>query len=185
MLRLQATTGCALGVPIVMSMHTVVMIGDLAAALILLAAAMRDVVARQVSNTIICGVLACGFIVALAEHRLAASALVALVVFVLTLIMWLPGLIGGADAKLLAASGLLLAPAALPTMMLFTAIAGGVLCLPYLPGPRVFRRPAPTRPTGIVRRALRCEQWRLRRRGPLPYAVAIAAGTIFTLVHGG
>jgi prepilin peptidase CpaA len=27
------------------------------------------------------------------------------------------------------------------------------------------------------------ERWRIRRRGPLPYGVAIAAGGVFTLLH--
>jgi len=36
--------------------------------------------------------------------------------------------------------------------------------------------------TILVRRALRCELRRLRRRGPLPYAAAIAMGGVFAIV---
>jgi hypothetical protein len=43
-------------------------------------------------------------------------------------------------------------------------------------------RPPAARPSGLVRRALRCELRRLRRRGPLPYAAAIAAGGVFAIV---
>jgi prepilin peptidase CpaA len=166
------------------AMHVVLLLADLGAVLMLVLAAMRDVIARRISNSHVCVLLACAFVAAIAEHRVTVSVVAALIVFGLTLAMWLPGLIGGADAKLLTASSLLLAPGALPSMILCIAVAGGVLCLPYLPGGRLFPRPAPSRPAGLLRRALRCEQWRLRRRGPLPYAVAIAAGTIFTLVHG-
>ena len=165
-------------------MHMMLLTADLGAVLVLLLAAVRDIIARQISNIFVCALLLCAFGAALAQHRLATSAVAALIVFGLALMMWLPGYIGGADAKLLTASSLLLAPGAVPGMMLFTAVAGGVLCLPYLPGARVFRRPSAVRPSGLLRRVLRCEQWRLRRRGPLPYAVAIAAGNIFTLLHG-
>ncbi|MFL5333172.1 MAG: peptidase A24, partial [Geminicoccaceae bacterium] len=86
--------------------------------------------------------------------------------------------------KLLASGGLLVAPASIPTMLLATALAGGVLCLPYLPGRALFAAPAAGRPSGFLARVLRCERWRLRRRGPLPYAVAIVAGTMFALLQG-
>ncbi len=76
------------------------------------------------------------------------------------------------------------APGSVGLMLLATALAGGALCLPYLPGKRLFARPAPGRPVGMLSRVLRCERWRLRRRGPLPYAVAIAAGTLFALLQG-
>ncbi len=99
-------------------------------------------------------------------------------------LFWLRGYMGGADSKLLAAAGLLVAPGSVPTMILATALAGGLLCLPYLPGRVLFARPTRGRPSELLRRLLRCEHWRLRRRGPLPYAVAIAAGTLFALLQG-
>jgi prepilin peptidase CpaA len=34
----------------------------------------------------------------------------------------------------------------------------------------------------LVRRVLRAEAWRINRRGPLPYAFAIAGGAILTLL---
>jgi prepilin peptidase CpaA len=34
----------------------------------------------------------------------------------------------------------------------------------------------------LLARALRVEQWRIRRGGPLPYACAIAAGGLFILL---
>ena len=42
--------------------------------------------------------------------------------------------------------------------------------------------PALARPGALPARALRAEAWRIRRRGPLPYGVAIALGTFFTLL---
>jgi prepilin peptidase CpaA len=69
-------------------------------------------------------------------------------------------------------------------MLLVTAVFGGLLCVPYLPGPILFSRPPPGKPVGMLRRIMRCEHWRLRRRGPLPYAVAIAVGIMFALMQG-
>ena len=40
------------------------------------------------------------------------------------------------------------------------------------------------RPPGMLRRIRRTELYRVRRRGPLPYASAIAAGTLFILFKG-
>ena len=59
----------------------------------------------------------------------------------------------------------------------FTVIVGGVLGLAYLAGPAMV---GPVRASHagapLLQRILQVEYWRLRRRGPLPYAVAIAAG---------
>ena len=150
---------------------------------VLLLAALHDVALRTVPNTLVVLVLGIGLLRAVTEHDLLASCLVAGLTLLLGALLTWRGLLGGGDAKLLAACALVVAPWAVPHMLLATALAGGALCLPYLPGRRLLRRPPPGRPAGFCARVLRCERWRLWRRGPLPYAVAIASGTVFVLLQ--
>ena len=89
---------------------------------------------------------------------------------------------GGADVKLLTASAVFVSPMMVPTLLLATSIAGGAIAVVYLLGSRIAPRPNSIRPDGLVWRALRCELRRLRRRGPLPYAAAIATGGVFAIV---
>lgn len=148
------------------------------------AAALHDLAVRTVPNLLVAVLACCGLALAGLQHRLPASLAVAAALFLLAVLLWLRGLLGGADAKLLAACGLLIPPAHVAAMLLATALLGGVLCVPYLPGRHLFARPASGRPAGLLARLLRCERRRLRRRGPLPYAVAIAAATLFVLFQG-
>ncbi len=154
------------------------------AVILLTAAALHDLALRTVPNGLVAALAGCAAALAVLQHRLLPSAAVAAVVLAVAALLWLRGHMGGADVKLLAASALLVAPASVPSMLLATVIAGGALCLPYLSGRRLLARPAPGRPADLLPRLLRCERWRLRRRGPLPYAVAIAAGTVFVLLQG-
>jgi prepilin peptidase CpaA len=153
-------------------------------AMLLVIAALHDLAVRTVPNWLVVALTGPGLALALLQHRLAVSLAVAALLLILSGALWLRGYLGGADAKLLTASSLLAPPAAVMPMLLAVALAGGVLCLPYLIGPRLLPRPKPGRPIRLLPRLLRCELWRLHRGGPLPYAVAIAAGTLFAL-HGG
>ena len=92
---------------------------------------------------------------------------------------------GGGDVKLLGAAALLVPPELVPAMIAATALAGGVLGLLYLVARRRISRPGNAKPAGLMQRAFRAERWRLRRGGPMPYAVAIACGAVFVLSHGG
>ncbi len=165
-------------------MHVIVLLCTLGAVLALAGSALHDVAVRTVPNALVAALALCAVALAAIQHRLPGAAVAASMLLLAALGPWLRGWLGGGDAKLLAASGLLLAPGAVLPMLLATTLAGGVLCLPYLPGKRLFERPAPVRPARLLARCARCERWRLRRRGPLPYAVAIAAGAIFSLLHG-
>ena len=147
-------------------------------------AALHDLTVRTVPNRLITVLIGTGLALSLIQHKLLSSLIIAALLLLTAAVLWLRGYFGGADAKLLAASGLLVPPAAVIPMLLATALAGGVLCLPYLLGSHLLPRPKPGRPTRLLPRLLRCELWRLRRGGPLPYAVAIAAGTLFAM-HGG
>ncbi len=168
----------------VIDMHAVVQLCTCVAAAALVMAALHDVAVRTVPNAPIIVVVVCSLALATVQHRLLASGIIAALLFLATLVPWLRGYMGGADAKLIAASGLLVPPGSVMGMLLVTSLAGGALCLPYLPGRRLFSRPAAGRPDRLLARIMRCERWRLRRRGPLPYAVAIATGTLFALLHG-
>jgi len=83
--------------------------------------------------------------------------------------------------KLLAAAALLPPPAQVPDLVVGVALCGGLLALLVLALRPLVPRAAGPRPTGLFARAVRAEAWRLRRRGPLPYAVAIAGGALLTL----
>jgi prepilin peptidase CpaA len=68
--------------------------------------------------------------------------------------------------------------------LLGTGLAGGALALGFL-GLRPFVPAAPgPRPAVLLARVLRAEGWRIRRRGPLPYAVAIAIAGAASLLSG-
>ena len=88
---------------------------------------------------------------------------------------------GGGDVKLLGATAILVAPAAAGSFLVAVSLSGGILAIGLPGGPFLLPRPATRRPRHLLPRVLRVEAWRIRHRGPLPYACAIAAGTIFVL----
>ena len=89
---------------------------------------------------------------------------------------------GGGDVKLMGAAGLALTPAAVPLYLAAVSIAGGGVAMVYLFGRLFLTAPGSARPGAFVPRVLRVERWRMSRGGPLPYACAIAAGTMFVLL---
>ncbi len=115
---------------------------------------------------------------------LKGALLASLAVFLVAALCWRRGWIGGGDVKLLGAAALLVPPFQVPLMVGFVAFAGGLLALPYLATRGRLHVRNSARPIGLAARVLRAECWRLRRGGPLPYAVAIAAGVCVTLLQG-
>lgn len=163
-------------------------LSDLAALVVLVAlgaAAVNDVALRRIPNLIAAIVAAAGLARQVLTGSPAMAMLVAGCLLAGATLLWLRGILGGGDVKLLAAAGLVIPPAAIPTMLLAIALAGGVLSLLHLAlrGRVTARRLA--RPAGILGRILRCEAWRIRRGAPLPYGVAIAAGTAFVMTRPG
>ena len=153
---------------------------------ILCAAALHDLAVRTVPNYYSVVLFSAGLALRLLtggfhalEWGLAASG----VMFLLTFIFWRLRWMGGGDVKLLTAAAIFVAPLAVPMLVTFTALSGGVLALLFVVGRRVARRPVRTRPQKILPRLLRCEQWRLHRGGPLPYAAAIAIGGVIATLH--
>ncbi len=160
----------------------------------LVVAALHDIVARTVPNGIAVAIAAAGVVAQATLSLMGAGQLLislpaAIAVFFLAALLWRRGLMGGGDVKLFGASALLVPPVLVPSMIMCATLAGGVLALIYLvarrrPSERL-ARPDCGRPLGLFARALRVERWRLRRGGPLPYAVAIAGGVVFVMSHGG
>jgi prepilin peptidase CpaA len=66
-------------------------------------------------------------------------------------------------------------------MLLTTALRGGELALFYRAMSYLVTRPAAGPRRGFLARIAKAERWRLSRRGPLPYATAIAGGSIIAL----
>jgi prepilin peptidase CpaA len=149
------------------------------------AAALNDVALRRIPN-LLAGIVA---LAGLARQVMVGAPVVALLaagcVLAGATLLWLRGMLGGGDVKLLAAAGLLLPAAAIPAMLLATALAGGVVAAVHLALRRRLGAPSWPRPAGVMRRVLRCEAWRIRRGAPLPYGVAIAAGTAFVMIRPG
>lgn|SRR5487761_2354239 len=150
-------------------------------ALCLLTAAVHDVIARTAPNWTAAVLAVSGMALRLLHGQALAGLSVGLVVFVVAAFCWRRGWMGGGDVKLLAAAAIFVPPADSFTFIFIVTMAGGVLALIYLAARRFVRAPAPVRPNTLLARALRAEQWRIRRGGPLPYACAIAVGGLIVL----
>ncbi len=151
-------------------------------ALLLVFAAMHDIGFRTVPNRVSAALLICGLILRVMSGDMVFGLACGALVFVLTYGCWRFGWMGGGDVKLLTAAAVFVPPAMVPTLLLATSIAGGLIACVYLVGSRMVPSPRATRPSGLIRRAARCELRRLRRRGPLPYAAAIATGGVIAIV---
>ena len=147
-----------------------------------LAAALHDVVARTVPNSIPLILALLGVLARTMDGSLINGVAAAAAVFAIALFCWTRGWVGGGDVKLLGAIALAVPPYAVPTLVFVMGVTGGVLALFYLSARRVVPAPAAARPHSLIARALRAERWRIRRGGPLPYACAIAAGGMFVLL---
>lgn len=148
---------------------------------LLLAAALHDLMTRTVPNWMPLALAGCAAALAAFDLRLTWGIGFGLTVFLGSLICWWRGWMGGADVKLLGAAAIVIAPSSSVTFLLAVSLAGGILAILYLAGRFIVPRPPPRRPAHLLPRILRVEAWRIRHRGPLPYACAIAAGTIFAL----
>jgi prepilin peptidase CpaA len=150
-------------------------------AVLLAFAASHDVATRTVPNWVSIGILACGLVLqAITGHLLTAIGL-GLLVFLLAIALWLRGWLGGADVKLLGAAAVAVTPHSVGSLLLAVSLAGGVLALFYLTLSYLLVRPRPGPRNHFLSRLIKAELWRIHRRAPLPYAVAIAIGAFLTL----
>jgi prepilin peptidase CpaA len=144
----------------------------------LLFAAWADLSCRLIPDCACVGLGVSGAAARLAAgpQELAASLGIAVALFGALLLLHARGMLGGGDVKLLAATALGLPAAGAVQFIVVTAFAGGGLALLHL-GLRWLPRPARA-PAGssAVRRVYAAERWRILRRAPLPYGIAIACG---------
>jgi prepilin peptidase CpaA len=165
-------------------MHTISSGLVVATAALLVISALHDTAFRTVPNSVSICLALCGIALHTERGDLQAAFLAALIVFTAAAFCWRRGWMGGGDVKLLAAAAFVAAPAQVPLMIAWTGMAGGLLSIPYLIGRARPMAHRPSRPQLFLARIVRAERWRLHRGGPLPYAVAIAAGAGVTLLQG-
>ena len=154
--------------------------------LLLLYVAVIDIATRLIQNEI-CLVLALLGIAGqfASQTHVTESLVVATILFLLLIVIYQRGWIGGGDVKLLVALAIGLPLIGVIQLLTVTALAGGVLALAHLmmrllPYPRL----APAG-SSLVRRVYAVERWRNLRHAPLPYGAAIACGGIWTVFSQG
>ncbi len=166
-----------------MTLSNTILLHDAIAGLLIFAA-VRDVATRTVPNWVSVALLAVGIALQAVAGNLPAAALAGIVVFAAAALMWRQGWLGGADVKLLGAGAVTVAPGSVENFLLAIALTGGGLALLYLGLSLVVRRPKNGPRKTFLSRILKAEAWRIHNRGPIPYAAAIAAGGLFTLIQG-
>ena len=146
----------------------------------LIAAACSDLAVRRIPNGVSAAVALAGLALRALEGPAALGATVAAagVLFLLLFAGFARGVLGGGDVKLATAAALGLPPSGVWTLVVATALVGGVLSLGYILAHRLgLPRVKPLGAAhGIVTRVVAIECWRFNRRGPLPYGVAITTG---------
>jgi prepilin peptidase CpaA len=147
-------------------------------------AALHDLAARTVPNALPAWILAIGVGLRVIDHSLIPSLMIASMIFIILFSLWFAGIIGGGDVKLWSASAVLIPPHLQVEFSCVSRIVltGGGLGLLYLLLRFFVKRPRASRDGSLARRIARVEAWRICRKGPLPYAFAIASGTILTLL---
>lgn len=163
---------------------------SLAALPVLGAAVLSDLAFRTVPNWASAVILACGVAARLVTGDLGTSLGYTAVLFGCLYACWRLGALGGGDVKLLTACAILVPAGLVPALVLAVAVAGGVLGFSYLGLGLVARQAHRSiasfdglcRPMSGFSRIAQAELSRVRQRGPLPYACAIAAGCVFTLI---
>ena len=159
------------------------MVGICVTMVLLVAASISDLAARSVPNWMPVALAAGGLAMQIASHHLAAAILVTIAVFMIAAWCWRRGLMGGGDAKLLAAVSLVVRPASVGMLVVAIALAGGVLALAYAALRCLPRAHSTHAARHRIARMLRVERRRIQR-GSIPYAVAIAGGTAYMLATG-
>ncbi len=143
-------------------------------------AAVADVWSRRIPNWLTFGALVLGILLNTWLHGL-EGALASLAGAALGVAVLLPfyaiGVMGAGDVKLMGALGALLGPQALVSVAVYTAIAGGLLSIVIL----AFNGRLLETMSGLVIR----RQLPARNGATAPYALAIAAGVVMSVVLPG
>ena len=160
---------------------------SLAILVLLMLAAWRDIATRTIPDAISFMIVVGGTLTRIINgpSALALSAGTALALFVVLLLAHARGYIGGGDVKIMTALAVGLSPVDSYRFVVATAVAGGLLAVVYIVLSHKTRNMRGTKRTSLLGRIAEVEFWRIRRHGPLPYGVAIAAGGAFVLLHPG
>jgi prepilin peptidase CpaA len=147
-------------------------------------AAARDLATRLIPDTVSILIAAIGLATRLFDGLAAAgfSLLLAVAIFLLLVPIASRGWLGGGDVKLLSAMAVGLPPGLTWDFVVATVFVGGALGVAYILGRHMVPETRVVGNATLLRRVLAVEAWRMRRRGPLPYAVAIAGGGILLLI---
>ena len=165
-----------------MTFNDILIVGS---AVLLVGVAVQDIVARTVSDHTAVALSVTGLTMRFFDGTVVITGVIAIAVFLAALACWYRGWLGGGDVKLLGATMLLVPPPHQATVLVLMSLVGGAISVVYLVTRQWLRHPPGTRPSSFAGRVWRVEQWRLCRGGPIPYAVAIAAGAIGTLAQEG
>lgn len=160
-----------------------------AALLILLLAAVWDFRERLIPNRLVLGVLGIGVVMRVAGEGSGSwiSLVAAAIVFLPLSFLAARNAVGGGDVKMITAITFLFPPEHVPLTLVMIALFGGVLSIAYLTlaqllkpkaGGRVLALPGPSLETGI----LRAEAARVMAGVPMPFALAIFAGVLYSIV---
>jgi len=145
-------------------------------AALLIAAAVSDVATMKIPNWVSIGLALIFPIAAIASgmdwKTVAVHGGFAFAVLVLCFLLFQANIMGGGDAKLIAAASLWTGLAAFPAFAFWTAVTGAFVAIALVLARRRFA-PDDTRPAFVNRL--------LRKRGGLPYGVAIALGGFVAL----
>jgi len=154
--------------------------------LLLLYVAVIDIATRLIHNEICLTLALLGIVSQIAAPTHIIESLVAAsILFLLLLVVYERGWVGGGDLKLLVALAIGLPLTGVFQLLTVTALAGAVLALAHLMLRRLpYPRPAPVG-SSLLRRVYAVERWRNLRQAPLPYGAAIACGGIWTVFGQG
>lgn len=155
----------------------------LVAVALLCFAAARDIATRLIPDGVSIAIAVAGFAsrAMLGSTDAGLSLAIGILLFILLLPLAMRGWLGGGDVKLISAMAVGLAPNDTWLFIVATVFAGGVLGLAYILGRNLVPELRLAGGETLFRRVLVVEAWRMRRRGPLPYAVAIATGGLIVL----
>jgi len=144
---------------------------------LLVIAAVSDLLTFKIPNWISIGLLGLFVVVApfaeLSWTIIASHLVLGVVLLLVGMVMFSMNLLGGGDAKLLAAVGLWTGWLALPVYLLWAAIMGGILALTLI----MFRK------TPLIA-GMEATPWIARlhdKQAGIPYGIALAAGALIAL----
>ncbi|AQR60770.1 pilus assembly protein CpaA [Brevundimonas sp. LM2] len=151
---------------------TLLLLGALPALAIV--AALSDLTTMKIPNWIsgllILSFFPAAFAVGLSVPSVGLHAVVAVVALVVGMGLFAMNVIGGGDAKMMAAASLWMGLQGAGLFFLYTALFGGLLCLSLIAARRMLVLPAQGTPGWVTTL--------MQPRGALPYGIAICAGAL-------